>query len=83
MESGQYWGEMGYMRLEMGKNLLGIEGEIAWVTPGAYTVSNFPCYEDGKNCVDREHYVDPSNHVVEVQRRLAQDKKQSPGNIRG
>lgn len=52
-------------------------------TPGAYTVSNFPCYEDGKNCVDREHYVDPSNHVVEVQRRLAQDKKQTRSNIRG
>jgi hypothetical protein len=24
-------GEMGYMRLELGKNLLGIEGEVAWV----------------------------------------------------
>jgi len=31
---GQYWGEMGYMRLEMGKNLLGIEGEIAFAVPG-------------------------------------------------
>ena len=27
MLGGQYWGEMGYMRLEAGKNLLGIEGE--------------------------------------------------------
>jgi cathepsin X len=26
---GQYWGEMGYMRLELGKNLLGIEGEVS------------------------------------------------------
>jgi hypothetical protein len=32
---------MGYMRLEMGKNLLGIEGEIAWATPGVYTTNNF------------------------------------------
>jgi len=35
---GQYWGEMGYMRLEMGKNLLGIEGEI-----GNYLYSVFVC----------------------------------------
>ena len=36
---GQYWGEMGYMRLEMGKNLLGIEGEIAFAVPGELYVS--------------------------------------------
>jgi hypothetical protein len=29
---GQYWAEMGYMRLEAGKNLLGIEGEVAWAS---------------------------------------------------
>lgn len=71
---GQYWGEMGYMRLEMGKNLLGIEGEIAWVTPDSFTVNNFPCYENGANCVNHETYVDPSNNLVEIQRRLAKDK---------
>jgi cathepsin X len=80
---GQYWGEMSYMRLEMGKNLLGCEGEVAWATPGTYTVNNFPCYEDGKNCVNHETYVDPSSNLVEVQRRLAKDKKNSPRNIRG
>ena len=38
---GQYWGEMGYMRLEMGKNLLGIEGEIAFAVPGElYVLKN-------------------------------------------
>lgn len=67
---GQYWGEMGYMRLEMGKNLLGIEGAIAWATPGTFTVENFPCSEDGKNC-NSKTYVDPSKNVEAIQRRLA------------
>lgn len=42
---------MGYFRIELGKNLLGIEHRIAWATPGQYTVqNNFPCAENGKNC---------------------------------
>lgn len=68
---GQYWGELGYMKLKLGSNLLGIEGEIAWATPGSYTVHNFPCSEDGKNCNDgnkrapavtTQYYQDPSIH---------------------
>jgi len=46
---GQYWGEMGYMRVEMGSNLLGLEGEVAWATPESWTEKNFPCSENGKN----------------------------------
>jgi len=65
---------MGYMRLEMGKNLLGIEGEVAWATPGTFTVMNFPCYEDGKNCVSHETYVDPSENIASIQRRLNMEK---------
>lgn len=62
---GQYWGEMGYMKLKVGHNLLGIEGEVAWATPGSFTVHNFPCAEDGKNCVIKDvvstqYYQDPS-----------------------
>jgi len=41
---GQYWGELGFFRIELGKNLLMIESNVAWATPGAYTVSNFPWY---------------------------------------
>jgi hypothetical protein len=68
---------MGMMRLVAGKNLLGIEGEVAWATPGTFTVHNFPCSEDGKNCVIRdavttEHYQDPSKDVLKVQQRLQQ-----------
>jgi cathepsin X len=75
---GEYWGEMGFMRLEMGKNLLGIESEVAWVTPGSFTVENYPCDEDGKNCVfeqGKQDYVDPSTNVEAIQRRLKSDRR--------
>jgi cathepsin X len=82
---GQYWGEMGYMRLATGKNLLGIEGEVAWATPGSFTVHNFPCSEDGKNCasktmynaVSTHFYQDPSKDLMTVQRRLVTDKRRA------
>jgi hypothetical protein len=66
---------MGYMRLEMGKNLLGIEGEVAWVVPGSYTTTNYACYEDGSNCVVHKEYVDPSKDLVALKRRLVKDNK--------
>jgi len=73
---GQYWGEMGYFRIAMGGNLLGIESEVAWATPGAFTVNNFPCSEDGKNCHPNgvQYYIDPSEDIEAVQRRLIVDK---------
>lgn len=66
---------MGSMRLVAGKNLLGIEGEVAWATPGSFTVHNFPCSEDGKNCViddvvTTQHYQDPSQDIVNLEQRL-------------
>ncbi len=51
---------MGYFRILAGHNSLGIEMEAAWATPGSFTVHNFPCYEDGGNCVTTQHYQDPS-----------------------
>jgi len=71
---GEYWGEMGFARITAGKNVMGIEDNVAWVTPGSFTVENVPCSEDGKDCggmaQDREtvrkykyaahEYVDPS-----------------------
>ena len=74
---GHYWGEMGFMRVEMGSNILGLEGEVAWATPGSWTEVNFPCSENGSNCNGSEKvergamfYNDPSNDVQAVQRRL-------------
>jgi len=64
---GQYWGEMGFFRVEMGRNLIGIENHIAWATPGVYSTINYPCAEDGERCNERQTmtmqsitYIDPS-----------------------
>ena len=35
---GQYWGEMSYFRILLGKNALGIESQVAWATPGMFTI---------------------------------------------
>lgn len=67
---------MGFFRIELGKNLLGIEHRVAWATPGQYTESNYPCSEDGKNCAPKTRvYVDPSEDVKAVQRRLLGHRK--------
>ena len=69
---------MGYVRVEAGKNILGIEGEVAWATPGAYTIHNFPCHEGGKNCdfhdkpaIQTQYYVDPSKDKTTLEERLS------------
>jgi len=64
---GEYWGEMGFFRVEMGHNLMSIESNVAWATPGWYSEENVPCAEDGANCGSHgwtgHHYVDPSHHA--------------------
>jgi len=78
---GQYWGEMGFLRVKTGSNLLGIESTVAWATPGQFTTANnFPCGEGGGGCGGEEgddngphrtqFYVDPSTDVEAVQRKL-------------
>jgi len=62
---GQYWGEMGTFRIEMGKNLLMIESKIAWAT------ADFTIWEKNSTSMGRYHYVDPSQEIGSVvQRRL-------------
>lgn len=62
------------MRLEIGQNLLGIESEVAWVTPGTFSVENYACAEDGKNCDHggfiSKKYVDPSSNIEALESRL-------------
>ena len=56
---GEYWGEMGFFRIELGKNLLGIEGNVAWATPGTFTTID----DDGQW---RTHtYIDPSVRSIQ------------------
>eukprot|EP00550_Attheya_septentrionalis_P003843 CAMPEP_0198286208 /NCGR_PEP_ID=MMETSP1449-20131203/5344_1 /TAXON_ID=420275 /ORGANISM="Attheya septentrionalis, Strain CCMP2084" /LENGTH=331 /DNA_ID=CAMNT_0043983881 /DNA_START=224 /DNA_END=1219 /DNA_ORIENTATION=+ len=63
---GEFWGELGFFRVEMGQDILGIESNIAWVTPGEFTVHNVPCNEDGSNC----HSHTSSQNIQQVQRQL-------------
>jgi hypothetical protein len=64
---------MGFAKIAAGKNMLGMEANVAWVTPGSYTVENVPCSEDGQICGGQaqthgktvrtfhgETYIDPS-----------------------
>mmetsp|Transcript_31225 Transcript_31225/g.57743 ORF Transcript_31225/g.57743 Transcript_31225/m.57743 type:complete len:372 (-) Transcript_31225:160-1275(-) len=78
---GQYWGEMGFVRVKTGSNLLGIESTVAWATLGTFTTdNNYPCGEGGAGCGGEEgdtngphrthYYVDPSADVEAVQRKL-------------
>lgn len=47
---GEYWGEMGFARVEKGSNAALLEESCAWAVPKDFTVINFPCNEDGSNC---------------------------------
>jgi len=53
---GEYWGEMGYIRVEKGNNALQLETQCAWAVPDKFTEgmlgqsTNYRCYEDGTNC---------------------------------
>jgi len=65
---GQFWGELGYFRVETGKNWLGIESQNSWATVGSFTTINTPCYEDGTNCVKQEtvpqHYGPNADWII-------------------
>lgn len=47
---GEYWGEMGYIRVEKGNNALKLEEQCAWAEVGSFTEFNYPCAEGGENC---------------------------------
>jgi cathepsin X len=54
---GQYWGELGYMRLTKGENQLGIESQCSWATLKQFTEVNTPCFEGGENCNGNATYA--------------------------
>merc|ERR1712178_113346 len=53
---GEFWGEMGYIRVEKGNNAVSLEEQCAWAVPDKFTggfletSTNFKCFEDGTNC---------------------------------
>jgi len=54
---GEYWGEMGYIRVAKGKNALHLEEQCSWATVKDYTapekVNQHHCFEDGSNCLSK------------------------------
>eukprot|EP00924_Labyrinthula_sp_SR-Ha-C_P011368 maker-scaffold_36-snap-gene-2.9-mRNA-1 protein AED:0.04 eAED:0.04 QI:25/1/0.5/1/0/0/2/0/347 len=70
---GQYWGEMGYFRVRTGDNILGIENSCVWATPGEFTENNFPCYEDGSNCVQKTAYKAPTFQMGKLSATLIEE----------
>jgi len=46
---GEYWGEMGWARIERGRDTLKLESSCDWAV-GSYSVTNKPCGEDGTGC---------------------------------
>ena len=50
-------GEMGFFRIELGRNLLGIEDNFAWATPAQWTAPPHECHNT---------YVDPSVDTMSV-----------------
>lgn len=51
---GEYWGEMGFVRVAKGHNALHLEEQCAWAVVQDYTApekkNQYPCYEGGENC---------------------------------
>jgi len=45
---GEYWGEMGYVRVAFGA--LMVEQQCSWAALADFTEHNYPCYEGGDNC---------------------------------
>lgn len=57
---GEYWGEMGYVRVAKGALLL--EDQCSWAVPSAFTAPEFGnqvhCHEGGDNCQERTAKVE-------------------------
>lgn len=49
---GEFWGEMGYIRVQKGKNALQLESQCSWATLKAFTTDDnqVHCFEGGENC---------------------------------
>merc|ERR1719473_12321 len=45
---GEFWGEIGYVRVKFGALL--VEEQCSFAVVKDYTETNFPCYEGGENC---------------------------------
>jgi len=66
---GEFWGEMGYVRVA--KGALVLEDQCSWAQPGVFTAAElknqFPCHEGGDNCKPKvdESILDQLKELVE------------------
>ena len=68
---GEYWGERGFFKVSRGSGEdLCLEDSCSWATPKTWTEKNYPCDEDGGNCQEAAHYVDPSTNGVAFGKQL-------------
>ena len=65
---GEYWGEMGYIRVAFGS--LKVEQQCAWATVKDYTAperrNQVHCFEDGGNCKVKKAVPELLEKVVDV-----------------
>ena len=61
---GEFWGEMGYVRVGRGENDLCLELQCNWATPKTWTEVNVPCFEGGANWSEISLCFLPLFHVV-------------------
>jgi len=63
---GEFWGEMGYVRVAEGA--LDLEDQCSWAVPGAFTApefgNQFPCHEGGDNCKAEDEFEKVKNHFL-------------------
>jgi hypothetical protein len=59
------------------QNALGIESEVAWATPGYFTISNSPSFCDradidcdSQKIMQAHLYMDPANNIDTITSRL-------------
>lgn len=49
---GEYYAELGFLKVVSGENQLGLENSCVWAEPGSWTEMNKPCDLNGSNCQD-------------------------------
>jgi cathepsin X len=70
---GEYWGEMGYIRVAFGS--LKVEDQCAWASVSNYTApekgNQVHCYEGGENCQEDSDGVRARNYAAKMAERKA------------
>merc|ERR1712046_88625 len=63
---GEFWGELGFLRVQKGKNALQLESQCSWATVKSFTTEKNQkhCFEGGENCPAKTHAQEEDNLVI-------------------